>query len=372
MIPYLLPLFFILYGIIEYDINKHVRGRLVLWIGIFTYFFLLIGLRYEVGGDTINYMSDYYWRGPLSSWHYSVFDKFEPGYSLLCSLGKTISPDFYVFQLIHSFILNTALSIWIYKNTKYIFSSFLILFLTNYLYFSTEVLREVIAVIIFLFNYKNLRNHRWIRYYIGVVFSMCFHLSAIILVMMPLIVNLKFNKKYTFLLLTMIVLGVFSNKIFSILLSFPLIGEKVNGYMDIGSIGILAGGFKFLTGGLVPIIFGYIATNKGKSEIKFEGMVAGMGLLGVLILVSPIVFGRFSNYFIIFFCVSFGTWIGTYIRSHSPVKRHNTIILASLFCLVSLVGFKLYNKYTLWVPYYSIFNKVHVNREYADKMLLKQ
>ncbi|WP_369683354.1 EpsG family protein, partial [uncultured Muribaculum sp.] len=183
MLLYIIPFVLTILSSIKYDINR----KNDIWekyglLFLFVYLILLIGLRYEVGGDTINYMGDYDWRVPLSQYKLSFNDKFQPGYIILCSLGKSISPDFYVFQLIHSALLNTLLFLFIKNNTKYVYTSLGIIFLTCYFYFSTEILRESIAVLIFSLNYKNLINRRWLSYYTGVLLCFMFHLSAIFLV----------------------------------------------------------------------------------------------------------------------------------------------------------------------------------------------
>lgn len=244
-------------------------------------------------------------------------------------------------------------------------------FLSSYLYFSTEVLREALAVIIFLFNYKNLIKRRWIIYYLGVLLSCCFHFSALILLILPFCRNIKFNKVYVFLIICSIGVSVFSARIIHSLSVVMTVAEKAEGYAG-ETIGIMAGTYKLLTNAIFPIGFGYISTYKQKKEIKYEWMVGIMGLLGIMSVFNTILFGRFSNYFIIFFCVSFGTTIIQWIKSKSKIYRHNALVLASCFIMIFGIGFKMYNRYTLWIPYYSIFNPVEVKREYADKMLLNK
>ena len=368
MLPYIIPVIFILYGVVKYDFNNEKRGKSLLWILIFGYFILLIGLRYKVGGDTINYMGDYEWRVPLNNWEISFIDRYQPGYTLLCALCKSISPEFYVFQIVHAFIINCALAIWIPKNTKYIYSSLFAFFLISYLYFSTEVLREALAVIIFLFNYKNLVKHKWIKYYAGVVLSCFFHLSAVILFLFPFFTKIRFNQRYLLLLILAIGLSWGSIKIIKGLSDMLLIAEKAEGYAGV-STGFMAGAYRLVTTSLFPILYGFIASYKRKREIKFEWMIGLMGLLGMMTVFNPIIFGRFSNYLVLFYCISFASCIMEWFKSKYTVRLHNAVILSFLFVLTYGIGFKMYNKYTLWVPYYSILNPKDVNREFAVKML---
>lgn len=368
MIPYLLPILLLCFGIIKYDINGDYKGKKLLWFFIFLYFTLLIGLRYRVGGDTINYMSDYEWRVSIQDWEYNPLDKFQPGYSFLCAIGKSLSPQFYIFQLIHAFILNLALAVWIWKNTKYVYTSFLAFFLIGYLYFSTEVLREALAVVIFLFNYKNLVKSKWISYYIGVLLSCLFHLSAVILIILPFFRRITFNRSYILLILLSILVSALSAKFLQALSDQMVLAEKAQGYAGV-STGMLAGLYKLLTTALFPILYGYLATHNQRRKIKFEWLIGIMGLLGVMTVFNTILFGRFNNYFVIFFCVSFADTIIIWYRKKGIATRHNALILSLCFILVYGIGFKMYNKYTLWIPYYSIYNPHDVKREFAEKML---
>lgn len=373
MIPYLIPLIITLLAAITFDgkSGKSAKAELV-WSFLFIYLVCLIGLRYEVGGDTINYMGDYDWRVPLSQWKYNPFDKFQPGYTLLCSICKSISPEFYVFQLVHALIFNGLLFLWISRNTEYRFSALLSVFLLCYLYFSTEVLRESIAIAIFIFNYKNLERGKWLTYYIGVVFGCLFHISAVFLIVLPFLRNIKFNRYY-FLLAALLIIGMrFLNPIMSIFSSIPAIQAKIESYSEISSLGGLADLLNITRLALFPIAFGYTAKYICHYNIKFENIISLLGLIGIASYFNPIIFSRFTNYLMLFFAVSVSDCAVSLLRSRSIALRHNSTILIVCMCLLYGSSYLMYRKYTLWVPYYSIFNPQHVSRDYAEKMLLNR
>ena len=122
------------------------------------YFSILMALRYRVGGDTLAYMSSYSYIPTLDKLElqdllYTISD---PLYVLLCSISKSIHPSFYVFQIIHSIILNVSLSVFLMRYSKMLLFSFVLFLFSNYLYFSTEILRESLAVCVFLFAFKYL------------------------------------------------------------------------------------------------------------------------------------------------------------------------------------------------------------------------
>ena len=124
----------------------------------------------------------------------------QPFFVLLNSFAKTIYPSFTCFQLLHSFIINTCLFCFVAKKSLYRFSTMFLCLLVFYINFTVEILRESLAIMVFVYNYKNLDNKNWIRYYIGVFISVMFHLSAVFLIILPLLKFLRLNKKYLLLL----------------------------------------------------------------------------------------------------------------------------------------------------------------------------
>ena len=91
---YLIPLSLTAFGAYYFDIKKNKRGERILYNFLFIYLVFLIGFRFEVGGDTLMYMQDYIWRVDITEWQFSWTDYYEPLYTLLCSLSKTVGDDF--------------------------------------------------------------------------------------------------------------------------------------------------------------------------------------------------------------------------------------------------------------------------------------
>ena len=198
MLPYIILFVTSLLGVVQYDINRHNRTKKIAWYFLFCYVILLVGLRYRVGSDTLVYIWGY---DRLPSWGELNWSEiwsyeFQPLYVLLCAIAKSISPDFTVLQILHAFIINSCIFYFIRKNTQYPFTGLFLYFFLYFFYFNTEILRESLAIGIFLLNYKNLENKRWLRFYCGVFVSVLFHFSALILVFFPFIRLIKFNWKY--------------------------------------------------------------------------------------------------------------------------------------------------------------------------------
>ncbi len=361
MFVYIVPIFILLAGIVQYDLFGAKRGQKVVIGILFIYLTLMIGLRYAVGSDTLNYMGDYQWRVPLSEWTPNLLDRFQPGYVFLCALGKSISPEFYVFQLIHVILLNLLLFTFIYRNAEYKFSAYLCVYYLCYMNFAVEILRESLAVMIFLFNYNNLHEGKLWRYYLGVLLGCLFHVSSIFLVVLPFIKWVRFDKRYIYMMV-IVVVGLMSlDKLFAVFESVPIISDKVSSYQDV-STGVMAGMFNLLRNAVMPLTFALLYKFGMNGKLKFETPVAIMTLAGLASFFVPLIFGRFVNYFIVFYALSFSDAMISLLKSGVVVLKKNAKILICAFCIVYFSSYAMYGAYQRFIPYYSIFNPIDVDR----------
>ena len=365
MWPYIIPLFLTILSIILYDFNNH-KGKGAMYFCIYLYLVFLIGLRYEVGGDTINYMGYFSWQDDLDNFTFSFGEQFQPGYNFLVAVSKSISPQFYVFQFIHSVIINSLLFIFIRNNTKYIFSALLCLYFVAYLYFTCEILRESISILIFAFLYKPLLQNRWVVYFSGVAVCVLFHLSSIILLIFPFLTSLKFDKKYLVILCIAAICMLFLNRLLNGVTELIFIGDKLAAYSG-ESHGYLADLLFSLRKGIFPIVFSIIIKFGCRKVLPFENQLAILGLFGVMAFFNPVIFGRITNYVIIFFILSFSSEMINFFKSHKKNLIHNAAVLCILFTFVYGSGFTMYNIYKLYIPYSSNINPVSYNRNIFNK-----
>lgn len=363
MLLYLIPIFIFFIGVLLCDVEKKTKYSLPLIFISFLYMTLLIGLRFEVGGDTLNYMGDYQWRVPLSDWKPTFLDKFQPGYAFLCSLAKSISPEFYVFQLLHVFLLNMLLFIFVYRNAKYKFAALTTVYFICYIYFSTEILRESLAVMVFIYSYKNFEQGKWYKYYLGVALAALFHVSAVFLLLLPFLKWVKFDKNYIYAMFVVIVGTMAMDKVFAILSNMALVGEKISVYSDMTSIGLFAGMINLLKRCVFPVTCVLFFRYGCGKEMKYQRAIAIMSLFGVASFFSPVIFGRVINYFIIFFAISYSDVVMEMLLSRRKILIGNAKVF--LICFVLLYGseYVLYRRYERFLPYYSIFNPVSVDRD---------
>lgn len=178
-----------------YDFRKGTQGRMFCFALLCLILICIAGFRYRVGGDTIRYMDNFNSYNVLGQLKASDFDRegVMPLSILFVSLCKTISTDFYVLQFIHAIIVNVIIFSFIYKHTRFIFSTVLFYMVWSYLEFNTEIIKESLAICTILLGIDNLLSKKYIRYYLFCIVALGFHLSAIIAFLFPLFNKLKFN-----------------------------------------------------------------------------------------------------------------------------------------------------------------------------------
>lgn len=371
---YVIPVIIIFYGIINYDYLKKTRGRLMLWVLLCIYLILLSGLRYRLGSDTIMYINDYNTFPSLNDLDLKHFEKsrYNPGFIVLFSFFKMLSPDFLFFQLFQAFFINTIYFYFFYKNTKNIFFAALLYYIFLYVFTSFLQLRDSFAIGIFLLAWPFFQQRKWILWYLFSALAFSFHLSAIIMFILP-VINLPFIKnlfeygKQTWLIIFgIVIIGFIIQQTFFNYLELISISEKMTeraqAYEDNelgGSIlnftGIISTLIKYV---FYPLLVLFILKKKpkGQNTIYDFNTLQAFVLINTYIIIFSIfidIANRLTNYFFPFvilllsdfifstftigskrFRLQFLTWIifflpmlclGTYSLTYSKINKSGTL-----------------------------------------------
>ena len=366
---YLLPLFLIIIGFKVYDRPYFQKNGTTLWFFVFISLVLIIGLRYKVGGDTYNYMTYFAWSPELTYWEPFDASGFEPGFSLLTSAIKTLSDNLYVYQTIISFLQTFMLMVFIRRNTPYKFLALLLLYVSMYLYFSTEVVREALAIGGLLLAYPLLEKKKYVRYYIVCLLLLTLHSSAIICFFLPLLRNLKLDMKFIIYIFLFIVLGFGMATVMQRLGSY-FIFQKLLRYFEYSNVGYAWSGLRFIYFSILPLWFLYLSKKRLRVNVKYENIICFQILMGIGLWFVPIVFQRLINYTIVFYLVSLAHVTGTCLRdtqyrrmiSVNAYKSRCQFVNMLLVCTI-LAHSSYYvhlNFYERYIPYHSVFDPVDV------------
>lgn len=371
MFVYIIPFIVTFFAAIVYDICKYQdnNGKFLIWIGLYIYLTLFIGLRYMVGGDSYFYMLYFNEMSSGSLFDISWDGEYQPLFTFLTNLAKSIYPSFTSFQILHVFIINTCLFYFIAKNSLYRFSTLFLCLLMFYINFTVEILRESLAIMVFIYNYKNLENKKWVRYYIGVFIAIMFHLSAVFLIVLPFLKFLRLNKGYVILLVLAFLVLNQLNFIFTFFENIEKINKKVNDYSE-ASYGWKSTLLFFTTRTVIPIGLFLWAKIKFNISIKYESLMCVFGLLGVCSVFNTIIFTRFTNYIMLFYCIALADVL-------IPFFRLKVLTPSKIFVMVTFVIILFTSSYTSfywpagyyekWVPYYSIFSNEAQNDKFIDR-----
>jgi hypothetical protein len=371
MILYIIPFIVVFFAAIVFDICKYPDNgsRFFIWIGLYIYLLSLIGLRYMVGGDSYTYMLYFNSLSPTGLFDISWDSDFQPLFVLLVNLTKLIYPSFISFQIVHAFIITTALFYYMAKNSQFRFTTLFLCLFMFYINFTVEILRESLAIMVFIYNYKNLENNKWAKYYIGVLIAIMFHLSAVFLIFLPFLKFLRLNKTYIVLLVIAFFALTQLNFVFTFFENFEKINKKVSDYSKI-SYGWKSTVLFFTTRTLIPIGLFFWGKVKFDISIKYESLICVFGLLGVCSIFNTIIFTRFTNYIMLFYCIALAEFIIPFLRK--KVMTLSNLFVTLMFIVIVLTsGYTSFNwppgYYEKWIPYYSIFSSESESNKFIDR-----
>lgn len=161
-------------------------------------FTIISTLRFAIGFDYFAYENIF---NNISS------SNLEKGFLIFSSsIYKIFKGNYRIFLLISSSIINSITLIWIYKFSKYKWISIYLYTSFQFFAYSMNLIRQSMALSIFLISYKYLIERNFFKYIFFVIFASTFHKSVLIMIPFYFIFNIKITKKYIFLITTFFVI----------------------------------------------------------------------------------------------------------------------------------------------------------------------
>ena len=368
----------IFYGWILVDLQHYRKLFAVCVYAIIVFLILIAGLRYRVGCDSLYYIDTYTSMPTWENWEFFSFDEgYGPLWYLFCAISKTLGEDFVYLQLLHAIIVNLTFFYVFRKKSVNIISCFLVYFLIYYIYYNMEILREALAVCVFCFNISNLIERKYFRYYLGCVFSIGFHYSALVLLIFPLL-NYLLKIKHANLILGIgggLIIFIFFYILpnnYVIFMDFvPVIGLKLKSYSTLEMNNVL--GILYYAISFIAFLGFYLIAIKNKLMDKQDNNIMKMLLLFLFLGAMNQGLMRISNY-LIPFAIPYIVNVGYSLIS---MKKSVNSKIVFIGCFSLLIFQKSYyymtdtshlvantRQYELWYPYESVFSPVkHSDRE---------
>lgn len=314
---------------------------------------LVCGLRYGVGTDFFNYQEwfTYYLTEPIS------LEKRDFGFSFMIKIIQLFSTNSQALFLISAIIINVLVMKFIKENTKsYELSYFL--FIALYFYFSTfNITRQWIAISIVLFSLKFAYERKLVKYIIGLLIATTFHTTAILMLPIYFIINMKLNLKniITLISIVFIIIGSFET---IINLSGTMLGIGNTShylmYFEEGVDGGGANGYAYFIIGTLALLAILLVKNKYISDNTYGKQQILLLIIAIIITLYGIqnfIFARLQLYLIPIIVVCIPNILNTIKKRERKLVYFIIIILGLLYlyrCLLVNGGHPL--------PYYSIFN----------------
>lgn len=364
---YLLILLLLLFGVVNYDgkVIAKTRGTKYYWF-CYLLLTLVFGLRYRVGGDTLNYMLKYSVMPPLSDLSISdiLVMQVEPAFATLMAFFKQYTDKFYGVQLVESAFVNFVWFKLIYERTERKFLGATLFFLMNSFYFNTEIMREGFAVGMFVLAYKRLEKGELLKYYGILSVGVLFHFSCLFMLFVPIFRKYATNLKRTCLIIAVVLFASTVAQSFFHLFGGYLAVKVSNSSAYYFSIyGLMASALKFVLFPFWIMSLYRRYTGAGYDDPKVRFILVQM-IYGSMALGEYAMLMRLSNYMQSFFLVILVEVLG-YVAFSKYKQR-----LAAV-CIYGIIAFSYIMPYTkdvshivkgarfycCWFPYHSIFDE---------------
>lgn len=378
---YFIVLFALLFCIYYYDYAKGKNLYSFSYWGFFVVLVIIAGLRYRIGNDSVVYENDY--QNLPTLWELFKFDysstRYEPGFIIFASIPRAFSSDFMLLQFFEAIYINAIIFWFIQKNTDHRFFCLTIYYIVLFLYFTTEIMREALAVGLFLLAWPYFRDGKWLKYYCFAILASICHTSALALLILPLLTLpgirsfFRFSYRGLFVGIGIFIVTMIINLKFYDYIRLIAFTQQMTERADIYSKSELGGSLLNITG-MVDIfvryiLYGIIALSiyKGKlrkkhlsklektraERLEFMVMmqiyatIAGMGIFIAL---------RYTNYFSMFEYVLLSTVFLRPIQLKKRLVRLRPLYWSIIVLPFFLLNFQFYMRPInrgKTLPYYS-------------------
>lgn len=352
------------------DVKKNPVKYNVNLVLVFLLMALIAGLRYRMAPDTVWYMT--WFENEVEPLGSAGFDdvfhgRYEPLWNLLAILSKSVG-GYFLFQIVVSTILSWAVVEFFKKSTKMVFLGVAFYIASCYVYFSMEILRESLAISMFLMSVVYLSREKYFKMAFAMLCAIGFHKFAVFGIFLLLVSSRKiaFRVKFFAAAALAVFLVIVGDPITYV---EPLVASVSSADLSFYRLDVklTLAGYAYNILRFLPVL--YILYVFRKSEIPnlllsrrilYSGCLVYALLIVIRITVTPYV-DRIANYFVFFPLVLFACTVPTYIGHLLGVKRASgltpfVLLVVVLFNTLPLLSPNAQNDiptYKRYFPYYT-------------------
>lgn len=334
----------------------------------FLFVFIFLGGAYNIGADWLNYFYNY---ESISAFKFGEkitqieapkWIDFEIGFQYYTSIMKTfLSFDNYriISNLIDLLIIYKLST----RYTKYTCIFIFIFFGLNLYALEIEAMRQIKAILIFIYSIKFLEKSQFFKYSFSILCASFFHKTIIVCLLIYFFKNIKLNNKRTYLYVIMILIfSPFIETIIKILVLKVEILSKYSVYLQgyysenrsINLINLIKN---------MVLIFPYILTIKYTDElnkIKHYNIINFLSYIYISLLILSYymrIFERFALYFCFFYYINW-TYI-FYLNKRKKLK----IFMLIFYSIISMRQSIMLNNAMLVKNYQNIIFDTVLNKK---------
>ena len=152
--------------------------------------FTVSALRYNVGTDYKAYRTIFEGLITRELGEFGT-DRHEKGYTVTLKILSDAYDDYRIMFALIALIYAVAISIWIYRNSARPEVSGTAFVMYGMMFYSMNFLRQYTAAVIVLYSYEYLKKKDFLRFLAMVLFATCFHWSALIMIPMYFILQIR-------------------------------------------------------------------------------------------------------------------------------------------------------------------------------------
>lgn len=221
MIYYLLIISLLILGYYLCEFKKSDKNILI-FLGISSILLIAIStLRYSIGFDYFSYDSLF---KKISMLNFKeITTQYKNLFLIYAYMNKLVSlmgGNYISFLLIVNTIITTIIMWFIYNYSKMAWISIFIYITFQFFAHSMNLFRQSIAATLFLIAYPLILKRKFILYTILILFISSIHMSALILIPLYFLINIRFNYK-SMIMITFIafLIYIFDEQIFNIIIN---------------------------------------------------------------------------------------------------------------------------------------------------------
>jgi len=340
MIYFLILIYFLFVAFVFDRVDKKKSN--IIYFSQFVTLVLLLTFRFRVGGDSLFYEDSYRYLYTFQKLKkVDIFNQlYQPLWYVINAFTKSISKEFILFQFVHGLIVNSVIFYVINRFCEKRFIGLLLYYVLFFIYFNTEILRESLAIAIFLISFPYLTKKKYIHYFVLCFIAFMFHAFALFTFFVPLfffLLRKPLNVSAIVILFIVVIFlpGLLIDTLTKIFSFNEFVEKQLKFYtkLEINVNGIVKGLFD-----IIPILILMFLQRRLREEQKYFIPAVNIYFILVLFSISLAGVARLSNYFAILFIIS-------YINTFVLISRNNSLRKYRLTHAIPIVCFLLIGQY---------------------------